>query len=435
MRKKQLALIMASLLPASASAMKFDNGFELQGQFKAMHVLSAEDNGYDPYEGTGYLAKLKVLTPDYDGLRVGAAGYLNGDLLGFTDFYSGHKLARGMFVNGDGDSEGQLGEVYARYEKDDFHAFGGRMLLSTPLTENSYSLMPNFYTAFGGGYKPVEQMELEVMHITEMSFGSRAMTDFGLIGEGTGTAGAAVKPDTIGQAEFHDIDLITLGPGAESTDGITAGSLRYDFGNKMKLEVWDYYAHDIANNFYADLSKVLPLGDKRKLKLSGQLLAQTDAGAALAGPLDFNLAGVKAAYVTPKWSGFAAFTNSSGDSAMLNAWGGDPAYTSSIFSRNEYRENVNAWKVGFKYKIMQGLAFVASHARYSESDTLGKVGGVGSGLTAQDDADETDLVLVYKPRKGLTFKTLYADRTSEYDGSNGKDLSQGHWRLVMNYAF
>lgn len=74
--------------------------------------------------------------------------------------------------------------------------------------------------------------------------------------------------------------------------------------------------------------------------------------------------------------------------------GYDPAYTSTTFSRNAYRENVNAWGVRGKYEFIKGLTFRADYVDYGKSDSVGSVGGVGEGLTAIDDAIEWYLTLV-----------------------------------------
>ncbi len=171
------------------------------------------------------------------------------------------------------------------------------------------------------------------------------------------------------------------------------------------------------------------------MKLAAQYLRQQDVGDSLAGELDFNLFGVKAALQGEKWLVYGAYNNSTGDTGMLNAWGGDPAYTSSIFSRNEYRKRVNAFKIGFRYNILRNLAFMASYANYGKSESIGKIAGVGSDLTALTNARETDLALVYKPVKGLMVKLFYANRTSEYDGSNDRDLTQSHTRIIVSYKF
>ncbi|MCU7944698.1 MAG: OprD family outer membrane porin [Candidatus Thiodiazotropha sp. (ex Cardiolucina cf. quadrata)] len=406
-------------------------------QIKAMSILSAKDNGYDPNNGTSYLLKLKYESQAWNRLKAGIGFYANGDIFGITDFDT-ERVARGMFVTDDGSTKSQLGELYLKYGADKFSLIGGNQHYATPLTTITYSNVPNFYRAYGASTNVIEGLELGAVQITEMSFGSRAMTDFGLIGEGTKTAGAAIKSSLIGQAEFHEISTATLGSGSPDTDGITVVNAVYTGLEDTKIGLWDYYVDDIANNVYLHADTVIPLAGM-KLKLSGQYLSQQETGDQLGGVLDFDLFGVKAALGGKKWSVYAAVNSSGGDTAMLNAWGGDPAYTSSIFSRNEYRKNVDAYKIGASYKIMKNLIVKVSYANYGESETSAprKVLGLsGPGMVvSQTDAYEADIVLVYKPRKNLMLKAFLANRGSEYDGIEGKDLTQNHFRVIASYKY
>lgn len=173
----------------------------------------------------------------------------------------------------------------------------------------------------------------------------------------------------------------------------------------------------------------------KKLKLSGQYLNQSAAGDELAGDIDFNMYGIKAALGSKKWGAFIAMNQSSGDTGMFNAFSGDPGYTSSQFSRNEYRENVTAYKVGGSYKIAPKWKVMASYANYGQSDTtVPVVPGIditnGSTVTAQTDATELDLAVMWKPTKKTMIKVTHAQRVSEYDGFNGADLTMGHTRLI-----
>ncbi|MET0044908.1 MAG: hypothetical protein ABW100_15475 [Candidatus Thiodiazotropha sp. 6PLUC3] len=79
---------------------------------------------------------------------------------------------------------------------------------------------------------------------------------------------------------------------------------------------------------------------------------------------------------------------------------------------------------------MKNLFAMLSYANYGQSDTLG-FGGAGTAATT--DADEIDLVLVYKPIKDLMLKLFHAERTSEYDGV--VDRTQSHTRLIASYKF
>ncbi len=374
------------------------NSGKVSAELKSMVILDAEDNGYDPSEGWSYLVKLKYETPSWNNAKMGIGFYNAGDFLNQTDFDKANdpdkRLARGMFVTDDGSEKSLMGEFYLKYDGGNFGAHGGRQLYDTPLTNITYSTMPNFHTVFGINTTAIDGLKLSLDQVTQMSFGARAMTDWGLIGEGTRTAGVSILPSSIGQAEFHDISKIALGNDLEETNGITVLGGTYTGVKGLTISAWDYYADDISNTFYLDGSYGMPVGGL-KLKLFAQYLSQSEQGSLIedynlsgfTDGIDYNLFGLKAALKGKQWMAFAAYNKSSGDTGMFNSWGGDPAYTSSIFSRNAYRENVSAYKVGVKYNIIKNFFVMLSHADYGQSDTI------GFRTAALTDAKETDLVL------------------------------------------
>jgi len=217
----------------------------------------------------------------------------------------------------------------------------------------------------------------------------------------------------------------------ESTNGRTVVGATYTGVKNLKLDAWIYHSDKIANDFYAEAGYKLPLSKGMSVNLSAQYLMQKDTGDSLAGKRDFNMMGAKAAIGTKKWGAFAAM-NKSGDNddviagQYFNVWGADPAYTSSIFSRNAYRTDVTAYKVGAHYVFMKGLKLMVNYANYGKS-------------TALSDATELDTVLVYKPNKEWMFKIFHALRTSEFDGRAAPGLTterqMSHVRAIASYSF
>jgi hypothetical protein len=85
---------------------------------------------------------------------------------------------------------------------------------------------------------------------------------------------------------------------------------------------------------------------------------------------------------------------------------------------------------------------MVSHANYGQSDmvTTGKLkSGAKYKLSSATDATETDIALIYKPKKNIMIKLFNANRTSEFDGAVGAgktfQKTQNHTRLIANYAF
>jgi hypothetical protein len=451
---------LAALAPVSAGAYDLVFNGNDYGTFnatlKAHHVVSDAGNGFDPSNGTAYMVALKYATPDFDGLKLKLGHYTSGDLFGITDFDvnpSKERVARGMFINEDGHTDYQLGEILLDYKGDmaDFQI--GRSMLNTPLTKNAYSLTPNFYSSALATARPMKGLSLKAGLITEMSFGARAATDWGLIGERAPTAGAAINPvkerGGIGQGRFFDISQMVRGPNAPSTTGITVLNASYTGVENLTLNAWNYYADDIANSVYLDGDYAVPIKSlKSKLTFSAQYLRQRGVGDKITNgtfggtndDLDYSLLGGKVALGNKKWGVYGAFNSSSGDTWFLNAFGGDPAYTSTIFSRNAYRESVDAWKIGGRFSPMKGVNLIAQYADYGQSDSLGYFGPASNPkpISPQTDATELDLIAVYKPTKAWTLRLFYADRTSEYNGAAkppGTESKQEHVRFIAQYDF
>jgi hypothetical protein len=464
-------IVVAILGVCTASAA---SGYELKyggtdygtfiGRVRAMTILTSKDNGWDPSTGSSYSLMGKYLSPKWNGFQFATAAYLNGDIFGATDFdvdVTKGRVARGMFIADEGVQKGQLTDVNVTYANEQIYGFAGRAPIDTPLTKNTYNHVPNSYTALRAGVKPVKGLDISLGQITQMSFGSRAMTDFGFIGEATGTGGAAQLPNQpgLGQAKFFNLGQIALGPDTENVNGMTVASIVYSGLENTKIGLWNFYVDDIANSLYFDVDAKVPVSNL-KLDLGAQYLRQDDVGNGTqgiqgppsiqanfggSGDLEYNLYGLKAGLIGPKkkWAVHALWNHSDGDTAFFNAFGGDPAYTSSIFSRNAYREDVDAWGLRGMYQIIPGLNFVAAYYDYGKSDTFGAVPNQARLARPTSDADELDLVLVWKPKqvKGLAVRTFYVNRTSEYDDfvnpANGRkvDATMSHWRLILNYQF
>lgn len=438
-----VAVLSSSLLQAAEVKADGKDAGDVELMFKAMHILHDKENGWAPNSGSGYLVKLKYDTPDIltDGLKVGVGMYANGDT-GATqwDTPEHYKPAKGMFVSHEGESKALMGEAYLSYKNDTLHAKAGRQILNTPLTTIRWSLMPNFYEAYVLGTDAIDGLSLTAAHITKMSFGSRAMTDFGLIGEGTGTAGIVARPTEapktgytgyIDQAKFYNMGVAALGTdGDNKTDGITAIAASYKAIKNLDINLWAYHGYDIANEYYADANYAIPVTDGMKATLSAQYLKQVDTGKELAGEVNFDLYGAKVALGNKKVGAFAAYNQSSSGDQFINAWGADPAYTSSIFSRNAYRKDVKAYKVGAHYVIMKGLKFMASYAQYGQSKTTINAGA----RSATDNAYEADFILAYKPTKEWMLKLFNAVRVSEFN-SPTEERRMNHVRAVASYTF
>ena len=169
--------------------------------------------------------------------------------------------ARGMFLTDDGAQKGQLTNVDVTFASKKIYAFGGRAQIDSALTKNTYNLVPNSYTALMAGAKPIEGLDISLGQTTQMSFGTRAMTDWGFIGEGTGSCGAAQLSSQkgLGQAKFFNLGQIALGSKADNVSGMTVASIKYTGLPHTKLGLSNFYVQNIADNVSFDVDAKIPL--------------------------------------------------------------------------------------------------------------------------------------------------------------------------------
>lgn len=434
--------------------------------------------------GSAIGGKLKYQTGALQGLRFGAAMYTTHDT-GLTkwdyktrDGYS--QVAQGLL--GDSmDSYSTLGEAYASYRLSNTDITYGRQEFKTPMTDNAVTIIPQLFEGTVATIKEIPDFTVTAAHITKMQFGTRAATDAGLIGDaayqitsgaGYGLVSPAVNGTTgvitpgSGKSSFQDMSDATLGANKLDTSGVTALGIEYAKGN-LKARVWDYYAHEMYNTIYADAEYKINAGPA-KVTLGAQILKQDDVGnfatstggnelkklrsvntltassiyktkISSDGQIDATLWGVQAKADIGDFS-FSAAYNQNKDGHVMNAWQGDPAYTSTIFARNEYRADTDAYKLGAEYNFaslgVPGLKFIVNHAQYDTdvqtwTGTTGSTGGTIS--TIRNETTEVqDYILHYAVPsvKGLWFRLFHVQR------DNGtRNYDQAHTRLIANLSF
>jgi len=418
-----------------------DDG-RIHGYLRAHHIFDGKDNGYDKVTGSTLGIGLGYGMEVAPGLKVGAEFYGVMDS-GLTD--TDEKLiAYGQFMNTI-KSPNELDAGYAwgahiRYEGEGFKAQIARSQYKSPLTDIiQITHVPNMYE-----YARLDGKVLggnaSIGFINKMAYGSRSAADFSLIGEFTGTAGMVNppfegKPHSLDRGTFYNIED-TLPVGKTDSNGII--QIGYEKKKGMwNFSIWDQYIDDVANNIFAEGTYKFPLGKGKAVKLSGHVWNQNIDNSNYDAKYGGTLLGAQALLKWGKFVGKLAYETKD-DGGLLNAWGANPGYTSTIFSRNQYRSNVDAYKATLVWMPMKGLKLVAGYANYGQSDMGSKVlapGGNPTTFFPSDDADELDLVVVYKPRADVTLKLFNAQRTSEYNGAAGKDRTQNQTRLIMNFAF
>lgn len=475
------AVLASQLMGAEDLSEMFKEG-KAGGYIRLHHIEPAFS---DTVAATGSVigGKLKYQTGALYGLRFGAALYTTHDT-GLTkwdyktrDGYS--QVAQGL-LGDEMENYSTLGEAYASYHLSNSDLTYGRQEFKTPMTENAVTIIPNLFEGTVATIKEIPDVTITAAHILRMQYGTRAATDQNLIGDsvygitaGTGfglvsptipagsTTGAITNLTSVyGKEKFQEMGTATFGTvsGVSRMNTLGVTTLGIDYAkNGLKARVWDYYAHEMYNTLYGDIEYKMNAGPA-KVTLGAQLLTQKDVGnfatsaggtwlktaAAVKnlqgatlystklsqdGTIDATLWGLQAKADIGSVSLMAAY-NQNNDGHIISAWGGDPAYTSMIFARNEYRADTTAYKFGGEYDFSTlgaaGLKFSIHHAAY-DTDVL-----TTTNTTLNEKTAVEDFVVHYAVPsvKGLWFRVFHEQRhngTRQYD--------QAHTRLIANLSF
>ncbi len=416
------------------------------GNIKLLHILDGKENNYDTTTGSTYYINGGYVTPEINGFSAKVTGYVVGDT-GLTKTGANDKIGNAQFMGEKTsnkkdilETKTNIEEAYVKYKDKNLKAQAGHFTLNTPMTKNSTSTVPNLYEgAIVSSKTLIDDTIVVGSHITKMAYGARALSDWSRIGEKTDTAGAVkvygdedietlagdeTLPVKIRRGKFVNFGEIA---NIDNTPGMSiVGAINKSIQNTT-LQAWEYFIYDVANITYVDGMAKFKLANGVKTMVGAQIMHQnikdTDGNPTLFG--------VKGA-ATYKGAQLILAINKSNGDAMLNIWGGDPAYTSMVHSKNAYRPDVTAVKLVGKYKLSnlskslpKNLSLTVAHGNFGKSSLK----------NVQKDATETDIVLKYKPKKNILFKLANVQRETEFDGYKGKEKTQNTTKFVMKYKF
>ncbi|NOR55279.1 MAG: hypothetical protein GQ531_03655 [Sulfurovum sp.] len=445
MRASIIILLLATLLTANQN---YDSNGSVSGHLRWIHVLHGLDNNFDPQTGSTIGLNLKYHTPTFKGFYGTVGFHYVGDtgLTNFSRDSSGayeNKIASGIFMTKDFSSKAVLDEAWIAYEiGENLFKFGRKhppsslnKTISNPIAIFKTSQVENAYESFTFKTDELPDTTIRVSQITKMMYGSRTTTDYALIGEYTNTAGVARSPADL-KGDFTPVGELAFKGGIDAdgntvdTAGITMLSIVNTSIPNTTVQLWNYYAYDILNFLQLQVDYTYTHSSSMEGTFKFQYIKENDVGKSLNSDLDSSIYGMMAMIKYEK--AVLSFSYNSSHGETFNPWGFDPAFTSSTYSRNAYRDDVNAYKVAVKYSFSKNFIFSASYANYGQSKSYG--GNIGRTLLATRDADELDMILTYKPYKKFSIKLLNARRTSEYE-STSSSRKQNQFRVITQYSF
>lgn len=439
MKKTTLSFIAISCLATSSMAYDtiseaFENA-KFSGQARAFYIdrthEGTTENNRNSLAVGGHLG---FETGDFNGLSLGARMYTTN----FIDIHDGDPRTSASFdpslFGGNYDSYTYLGELYLNYKISNTNIKAGRQKLDTPMAgSDDARMLPNLFEAIVISNTDIKDTTLIAAHVTKESVGT-----FGNVyAPGTLSIqsgyGLGFKDGTSGK--FENMGHIALGSGND-TDGVTAVAAIYSGIPGLKLQAWDYYAHDILNALYlqADYGWDCKLNPNLKMNASAQYINESDVGDKLAGSVDSNYWGIKLGTKYNDFDMYAAYsktgssTGSSMNGGIISPWGGMPAFTQGMVTRHQFFSDTDAWKVGAGYNLknLTGLPLSTS-AYYTEYD-------IGSSNTYQAGtswtATEAGFDIAYKPTKDIELKLR-----GNFPRDFAPNLDWNEYRVIANYNF
>ncbi len=388
---------------------------------------------------------LKFVTGNYKGLSLATAFYTtNGFALGSDRTNS--KVVDPTLFGPNNESYSILGEAYLKFNIDKTVFVGGRQKIKNAMiSSDDARMLPNLVEEYSVTNKSIANTTLSITHTTKFAQGTFGRAYGGGILSATGGYSAGDSKNQVGK--FVNMGTYAVG---ESTNGVTSVSAVYTGIKGLKLQLSDFYAHDIMNTIYADASYKMKINSMTPF-VAFQLIKQSDIGDKLLkntaistnGKLDSMYYGIKAGVSVNNFTAYAAYSatgkNSDSDKAnegtatnsIITMWGGMPGYTQGMVTRHHNLAGTKATKLVAVYNWKSfgpDLKTVAYYANYSMDKNNGYTHG---------DAKEAGFDIIYNTSfvKNLQLR-LRANYADDFNVKpDGNTLGWSEYRFIANYNF
>ncbi len=449
MRGKVSLSLLASALVVNAFAADdlagmFKEG-KASGQIRAFYI----DRDYSGIasvhrDATAVGGYLKYETGAWNGLSLGAAFYTsNGLFLGDKTLSTGadNPKVDPTLLGKSNDSVTYLGEAYVQYKNGNTAFKGGRQKLDTPMAgSDDARMLPNLFEAYVLSNTDVKDTTLIAAHVTKFAQGT-----FGRAYNGAGgyadkvlsvTSGYSLVDSKTHVGEFIDMGSYAIG---QNTDGVSVAAAIYTGVAGLKLQVWDYYAHDILNAIYAEANYGWSMGGGISPYVAAQYIREDNIGNDYAGEVESNFYGAKAGAKIGNCDVSVAVSHNSSeadaaiDGGTITPWGGMPAYTQGMVTRHQFMSGTDAWKVAASYDWKDYGIGLNTGVYYVEFD-MGDMNGYSTEIGSV--ASEAGFDIIYNPQAVKNLQLRFRGNfPREYKEIPGNDMDWDEYRVIANYNF
>ncbi len=410
-------------------------------EFSISRSMDYSDSTKDDYTRSANAigGHLKFETANYKGLTLGTAFYTTNGFANDSDMTDYTKVDPTL-LGKDNASYSMLGEAYVAYKYKKTAFKGGRQKLNTPMAgADDARMIPNLFEAYVLSNTDLADTTLLAAHVVGFAQGTFGRAYNGGILSATAGYSAVDSRDQVG--EFINMGKYAVGT---STDGVSIVSATYTGVDGLKLQLWDYYAHDILNAIYAEATYKMKMGSVTPF-VAAQFIKENDVGDKLLkglggdGKIDSMYYGVKAGASVENFTAYVAYSstteNSATDTSYANAiispWGGMPAYTQGMVTRHVFLAGTKAAKIAASYNFKAmgpDLKTVLYYASYDMADN--------NGYTS-DDASEAGFDIIYNLAvvKNLQLR-LRGNFADDFNVNAGGDtVGWNEYRFIANYSF
>ncbi len=392
---------------------------------------------------------LKFETSDFKGLSLGTAFYTTNRIGGLsTNSADGSEGPNNTVLDQNANGYSILGEAFLQYKMGKTTFKGGRQKMNTPLIgADDARMIPNLFTSYNLSNTDIAGVKFTLNHTTDMAQGTFSNA-YGIGGSIIGATAGYSAVATDGPGDFTNYGTYAVG---ESTSGITSASVTYTGVEGLKVQLWDYYSHDIVNSIYADVSYKMKMGSVTPF-VAAQLIKQDSVGDQLlknntdlttTGDIDSIYYGVKAGVSVAGATVYAAYSetgaNSDTDDIAKNAIilmsGGYPIYTQGMVTRHMTFAGSKTIKAAASYSFKKMGPDLKTVIYYVNVDLDKNNGYTGFDKTEEKGFDiiyNTDFVKNLQLRLRGNYVTDWSS-ASATSTADGRDWSE--YRFIANYSF
>jgi hypothetical protein len=212
----------------------------------------------------GIGGKLAVESGDWHGIKAKAAYYTTNDL-GLRS--STPKKTDAYMFDVDKRPYSVLGEAALEYKDETSTLLFGRQEIDTPIVSTyDYRIIPNLFEAYTYTNTKVENTAIIFSYITKMSGldGLVSFKHFESMSQQTYTSLAMSDIQTVDSNDGDTLDISKI----SGDQGVLMSGFVYD--NGLKMQGWNYYCHDVLDEFYIDMAYPYTINSNLLLTLEVQ---------------------------------------------------------------------------------------------------------------------------------------------------------------------